>query len=67
MWLLTVAKHNETVYVIGLVYVTSPCSESVNMLSNHFHCAPKVKRRQIANLIKREKKFVAVVEHSLST
>ena len=44
----------------------SLCSESVNMLSNYSHWAPKVKRRQIANLIKREEKFVAVVEHSLS-
>ena len=46
--------------------LTTLCSESVNMLSNHSHWAPKVKRRQIANLIKREEKFVAVVEHSLS-
>ena len=44
----------------------SLCSESVYMLSIYSHWAPKVKRRQIANLIKREEKFVAVVEHSLS-
>ena len=42
------------------------CFESVNMLLNHSHCAQKVKRRQIANLIKGEQKFVAVLEHSLS-
>ena len=40
--------------------------ESVNMLSNHSHCAQKVKRRQIANLIKAEEKFVAVLDNSLS-
>ena len=40
--------------------------ESVNMHSNHSHCAQKVKRRKIANLIKEEEKFVAVLEHSLS-
>ena len=46
--------------------LTSLCSESVNMLSNHSHWAPKVKRRQIANFFKREEMFVAVVEHSLT-
>ena len=46
--------------------LTSLCSESVNMLSNNSHWAPKVKRRQIANLFKKEEMFVAVVEHSLS-
>ena len=42
------------------------CFESVIMLSNHSHCAQKVKRRHIANLIKGEEKFVAVLEHLLS-
>ena len=28
--------------------------QSVNMRSNHSHCAQKVKKRQIANLVKRE-------------